>query len=593
MQIKKRDGRLVAYNRDKIVDAVLAAFEEVDGSTSEYAWDKANNIADYIESKLKSDKNVYDVEAIQDMCENGLMSCKRKDVARAYITYRNERTAARETPVDEAVQELINGKSEYWNTENSNKNVNLVTTQRDYIAGITSKDIARKYIFPRKVMKAHDMGALHIHDMDYMAQSTLHNCLDVNTPFITDKGVKTFDDFKDGDIVTVLTKSGTWKRATVKSYGQQDLYKYTFYNNKKAYTQEVLATENHRWYLKDGSVTTNLSIGDKLVKAPIIYNQDEDYDSFTEEEKLLWCKGFAMGDGTVEFNGANKHLNSTRIRLCGEKDNQWLDRFNIEGCKIREQTFDNGDHSVVVYNYHKEVPNFKNVNEVKAFFNGLYCADGKMSINNPHARTYRIQSSNKDVIDCIRKYAPVAGLYITRENDLTSEKTNFTNDEGRKYTILFSFNPCFHRTYTVLNKEFVKNDTVWCLEVEDEHNFVLANGIVTGNCDLINLNDMLQNGTVLNGVMIEKPHRLITAMTIATQIVSAVASSSYGGCTFTFSHLAPFVRDSYNRYINKYENAGLKPSQVEELAKEDLKKEISDAIQTMNYQLNSFTTTNG
>lgn len=176
MQIKKRDGRLVAYNRDKIVDAVLAAFEEVDGSTSEYAWDKANNIADYIEGKLKNDRNVYDVEAIQDMCENGLMSCKRKDVARAYITYRNERTAARETPVDEAVQELINGKSEYWNTENSNKNVNLVTTQRDYIAGITSKDIARKYIFPRKVMKAHDAGAIHIHDMDYMAQSTLHNC---------------------------------------------------------------------------------------------------------------------------------------------------------------------------------------------------------------------------------------------------------------------------------------------------------------------------------------------------------------------------------------------------------------------------------
>ena len=64
------------------------------------------------------------------------------------------------------------------------------------------------------------------------------------------------------------------------------------------------------------------------------------------------------------------------------------------------------------------------------------------------------------------------------------------------------------------------------------------------NCCLVNLEDMLQNGTVINGVLIERPHRIITAMTIATQIVSAVASSQYGGCTFSFTHLAPFVRSS-------------------------------------------------
>lgn len=113
------------------------------------------------------------------------------------------------------------------------------------------------------------------------------------------------------------------------------------------------------------------------------------------------------------------------------------------------------------------------------------------------------------------------------------------------------------------------------------------------NCCLINLNDMLQNGTVLNGVLIEKPHRLITAMTIATQIVSAVASSQYGGCTFSFSHLAPFVRDSYVYYVKKYSEHGLDDATVKELADADINKEVADAIQTMNYQLNSFTTTNG
>lgn len=63
---------------------------------------------------------------------------------------------------------------------------------------------------------------------------------------------------------------------------------------------------------------------------------------------------------------------------------------------------------------------------------------------------------------------------------------------------------------------------------------------------------MLQNGTSINGVMIEKPHRFLTAMTIATQIITAVSSSQYGGVTITLTHLAPFVRESYNRYLDKY-----------------------------------------
>ena len=113
------------------------------------------------------------------------------------------------------------------------------------------------------------------------------------------------------------------------------------------------------------------------------------------------------------------------------------------------------------------------------------------------------------------------------------------------------------------------------------------------NCDLINLEDMLQNGTNINGVMIEKPHRFITAMTIATQLITAVASSQYGGCTISLTHLAPFVRDSYNRYYQKYKNRNLTKEQCEQYAKEDLAREIKDGVQTFQYQINSMTTTNG
>ena len=113
------------------------------------------------------------------------------------------------------------------------------------------------------------------------------------------------------------------------------------------------------------------------------------------------------------------------------------------------------------------------------------------------------------------------------------------------------------------------------------------------NCDLINLEDMLQNGTNINGVMIEKPHKFLTAMTIATQIITAVTSSQYGGATVTMTHLAPFVRDSYNIYLKKYKSRNLTKEQCEKFAKEDLAKEIQDGVQTFQYQINSMTTTNG
>ena len=113
------------------------------------------------------------------------------------------------------------------------------------------------------------------------------------------------------------------------------------------------------------------------------------------------------------------------------------------------------------------------------------------------------------------------------------------------------------------------------------------------NCCLVNLEDMLQNGTMINKVKIEKPHRLITATTIATQIITAVASSQYGGTSITLTHLAPFVRDSYIYHLNKYKDRGLDYDKSVEFARLDIKKEIEDSVQTFNYQINSMSTTNG
>ena len=91
--IKKRDGRIVEFNKNKIVNAILKAFEQIDGEVSEYARMKANNIADFIG---KENKDTLTVEEVQDLVENGLMSTKRKDVARAYIRYRQDRARVRD-----------------------------------------------------------------------------------------------------------------------------------------------------------------------------------------------------------------------------------------------------------------------------------------------------------------------------------------------------------------------------------------------------------------------------------------------------------------------------------------------------------------
>lgn len=283
MKVIKRDGRKVDFDKRKIDKAIDKAFKEVRGVPCPDA-----GVLHSVNLRIKNQyTDKVEVEQIQDIVEQVLMEKGYYNVAKAYIKYRYDHELARQKHNDSELMEMIQGDNEYWTSENSNKNSKWVTTQRDYMAGIVSTDIARNFIFPKEAVKAHDAGIIHIHDMDYAAQNTLTNC----------------------------------------------------------------------------------------------------------------C--------------------------------------------------------------------------------------------------------------------------------------------------------------------------------------------------LINLEDVLQNGTVVNGVKIDKPHRLSTAMTIATQVVAAVASSQYGGCTISLTHLAPFVRLSFNRYFEKYKSWGFDDTDSKKFALEDTKKEVADAVQTLNYQLNSLTTTNG
>lgn len=447
--VVKRDGRIVQFDPKKIYAAISAANRNFKNTDHELSEEDVRSITDRVTAKCNSyDRNVS-VEEIQDFVEREISKISF-EVAKHYITYRYTHSLIRQkNTTDEKILDLIGLHSQEAKDENSNKNPVINSTQRDYMAGEVSKDLTERILLPKEIVEAHKKGIIHFHDSDYYAQH-MHNCFSGDTKFITDIGVRSFDSFNDGDKVYVKDFNGETRLATVHSYGEQELYSVTLQNGKMRKT--VLCTKNHRWMLDDGSITTDLSIGDKIFKTPV----------------------------------------------------------NIES-----------------YNH--------------------------------------INSEDEDV-----------GEY----------DFEFANDTDT--------------LWEVVSIEFSKKDVVWCVEEPVTHTFLLEGGIVTGNCDLVNLDDMLQNGTVITGTLIEKPHSFSTACNIATQIIAQVASNQYGGQSITLRDLAPFVDISRKKIrtnvLKEFEVSGITNVSEEEINKiveMRVRDEVKRGVQTIQYQVVTLLTTNG
>ena len=169
LNVEKRDGTLVEFNKDKIINAISKA-----GYVDE---DTKNQIAQDIEGLCQ---HIYggsmDVEEIQDYVEQALMIRNYPDVAREYIRYHYKRELIRNTKgALSEVLDIVNLSNQDVNEENSNKNPVILSTQRDYMAGMVSKELSEKLLFPPDVMKAHKAGIIHVHDMDYAIQK-MYNC---------------------------------------------------------------------------------------------------------------------------------------------------------------------------------------------------------------------------------------------------------------------------------------------------------------------------------------------------------------------------------------------------------------------------------
>ena len=178
MKIIKRDGRESQFNLHKIENAILKSFIAVDGEVSNYARDKAENIAQYIENYAIKENKTLSVDEIQDLVEKGLMSTKRKDVARAYITYRNERDTIR-TRNSQLRQNIIE-KLKAQNVQNQNANVDEHSFggRIGEASGVQMKDIALNDIISPMAKENHLGNMIYIHDLDSYAVG-MHNCLTI------------------------------------------------------------------------------------------------------------------------------------------------------------------------------------------------------------------------------------------------------------------------------------------------------------------------------------------------------------------------------------------------------------------------------
>lgn len=187
MNVIKRDGSIVPFQKQKIVDAIMKASNEVEVAYQVQPY-TAEKIAETIYEWSQALKGQVTVEGIQDMVEKLLMDKCYYEVAKEYITYRYKRALVRKAnSTDESILSLIRNENKELEEENSNKNTHIASTQRDYIAGEVSRDLSKRILLPEKIVKAHENGVLHFHDMDYFIQPIFNCCL-INIGDMLDNG---------------------------------------------------------------------------------------------------------------------------------------------------------------------------------------------------------------------------------------------------------------------------------------------------------------------------------------------------------------------------------------------------------------------
>lgn len=313
MRVIKRDGRDVLFDRNKIIEAVQNAFLEVDGEVSNFSFSIANNIADFIEKK----NHDFSVEEIQDIVENKLMASRRKDVAKAYIVYREKRSIERERK-----SELINTVAEKLSASNvQNQNANVDEASFGGRMGEANSALMRKYALDYclsdMAKNNHLNNEVYIHDLDHYAVGD-HNCLSIPFDDLLAKGFKTrqTDVRPAGSVSTAFQLvavifqlqslqqfggvSATHLDWTMVPYVRKSFYKH--YKDGVIYIADCNDLDKN--YILEEELTNNLPIdNDKYVKYPKIYKYAMD---MTTKEVKQAVEGMYHNLNTLQSRSGNQ-----------------------------------------------------------------------------------------------------------------------------------------------------------------------------------------------------------------------------------------------------------------------------------------------
>jgi DNA polymerase III delta prime subunit len=308
------------------------------------------------------------------------------------------------------------------------------------------------------------------------------NCFHYDTKIMTlEYGSKEIGSLLNKD-VTIKAADGVWRKVKIKSYGNQELYKFKFgkFNSGlKNFHQEVIATKNHRWFLDNGFVTTNLSYGDKLKHISSNFLNDKG-----SLDGIIHGMIFGDGIGHKSYVQCGTVIPTqgkyASIRLC-KQDKVQSEMFGYlveSGYEPNYPKSANGDPVFYLgyIPFVKDLPFTTDPDYIKGFIYGWWLADGKKD----NRERFLISTIRKDAIDWLIEYASYAGLVVTGFNERPEGEGGFENGKVLyNVTLNPNYEPC------VRDIEYYGNDEVFCLEEPVSTGFYLANGLMTGNCGFI------------------------------------------------------------------------------------------------------------
>lgn len=573
MLIKKKDGQVTRFKEEKIYDALVLA-----GASEDTIYNVLEGVYDEL-----AGKDSTSVVEVTRLVENELMQLDQV-AARNYIEYRSMRDRERIASTDlmRAITSVIKADDPILMSENANIASTTFGGSRHLIVSEVCKELA-KHLLPPDVWEAHTNGVIHYHDLTNAPALPQANCFGINTEFLTTEGLKTFADYKDGDTCVVPTHTGAFKKAIVHNFGKNALNKVTLTRGRLV--KEVEVTSNHRWILKGGLSTTSLKVGHKLYETPVILPE---YDDLTQEQKLFWCLGAAYADGSMyEGNGLWFYY----LPLFGKKE-ELIPRFLECGFTVGKQQIFKGKPKTPVVSllgFTKKLPWEESFSNIQAFMLGLLELDGGHKWRATLQKTVvaSCQFTGEEINKFLDLYLDSVGMYQGAQRDISNQTTNFGKRTAK--TIERKINSYQdHMSWTVKSIEHTnKVEDVWCLTVEDDHSFILKNGVVTGNCCLVDVMGMFEHGFTLGSAAITTPKSAGVAANVIAQIVNQVSSSNYGGTTIDHidSLLEPYIKASYEKHLKTASEYGIQNPDL--YARNLTEKEVEDAAQSLEYEVNS------